>query len=339
MGANSKIEWTDHTFNPWMGCTRVSEGCVNCYAEAMMDHRMQKVQWGPKGERIRTSRHNWAQPLKWNAWCAKHNIRQRVFCASLADIFDDHPSILPEWRADLWKLIAETPHLDWLLLTKRPQNWPAYLPTIEPRLMFSSIRLGVTIENDAARKARAHILALASNLGWPTFISYEPALGPVDWSFLKDLSSPVYGGGGPRSGGGGASEASDTWLIAGGESGPAARPPHPDWFRAARDAAAAAHIPFFFKQWGEWAAVYDRDIEDPDWRRCDAVKLETPKGRWCNLTGGHGFHGERVIRVDRFGKKAAGRLLDGVEHSAFPPSTSASRTSGAAARSGTHPNT
>lgn len=108
------------------------------------------------------------------------------------------------------------------------------------------------------------------------------------------------------------------WVIVGGESGPGARPMHPDWARDLRDQCAAAGVAFFFKQWGEWTYPYDRDIEDPDWRRCDLVERGDPKGRWLNLAGGHGFHGERVVRATRVGKKIAGRLLDGVEHSAMP---------------------
>jgi len=108
------------------------------------------------------------------------------------------------------------------------------------------------------------------------------------------------------------------WVIVGGESGDRARPMHPYWARSLRDQCAAAGVPFFFKQWGAWTAVYDRDRDDPDWRRCDTVACRTPDGRWLNLDGGHGFHGERVVRVYRVGKKAAGRLLDGRTWDQFP---------------------
>jgi protein gp37 len=120
----SKIEWTDHTFNPWIGCQHVSPGCDHCYAEAMMDKRYGKVEWGTHGERKRTSDANWRQPIKWNAAARKfrkeHGRRPRVFCASLADVFDNKvPSL---WREDLFEVIRECRRLDWLLLTKRPQN-------------------------------------------------------------------------------------------------------------------------------------------------------------------------------------------------------------------------
>nr|WP_290369612.1 DUF5131 family protein [Cupriavidus laharis] len=124
MSQNSKIEWTDHTFNPWSGCTKVSPGCDHCYAEAMMDTRLHQVQWGPGAQRRRTSVANWRKPLQWNRshaeFFAQHGRRQRVFCASLADVFDN--AVDPGWRLDLLQLIADTPNLDWLLLTKRIGN-------------------------------------------------------------------------------------------------------------------------------------------------------------------------------------------------------------------------
>ena len=124
MGENSKIEWTTHTFNPWFGCQKVSPGCDHCYAEAMMDHRYGKVQWGPHGNRIRTSQANWRLPIKW----AKHanGSRPRVFCASLADWLDNR--VPWHWRIDLAGLIDATPQLDWLLLTKRIENFTKLAP-------------------------------------------------------------------------------------------------------------------------------------------------------------------------------------------------------------------
>ncbi len=145
---NSKIEWTDHTFNPWIGCQHVSPGCDHCYAEAMMDHRYGKVEWGPRGERKRTSEAYWKNPVKWNAnaraFKREHGHRPRVFCASLADVFDNQVS--PEWRRDLFALIRECPRLDWLILTKRPQNITKMLPSDWGR-GYQNGWLGVTAEN------------------------------------------------------------------------------------------------------------------------------------------------------------------------------------------------
>jgi len=121
MAENSAISWTDHTFNPWMGCTKVSEGCKNCYAERDFDKRRHLVEWGPGKPRVRTSEANWKKPLAWNRKAEKDGVRPRVFCASLADWLD--PEVPVAWLADLLALIQETPHLDWLLLTKRPQLW------------------------------------------------------------------------------------------------------------------------------------------------------------------------------------------------------------------------
>ena len=175
---NSKIEWTDHTFNPWIGCQKVSPGCDHCYAETMMDHRYGKVEWGPHGERKRTSVAYWKQPVKWNreagAFEQKHGHRPRVFCASLADVFDNQaPSA---WREDLFELIRKCDQLDWLMLTKRPQNIAKMLPS-DWGDGYPNVWLGVTAEDqqhfDQRWKYLQKIPAVIK------FISYEPALGPL----------------------------------------------------------------------------------------------------------------------------------------------------------------
>lgn len=228
MAENSAIEWTDHTFNPWIGCTRVSAGCQRCYAEALAK-RTGMVGWGPKADRHLTGPDNWSKPLKWQSKARKLGRRFRVFCASMADVFDDHPSIQPEWRRWLWALIFHTPDLDWLLLTKRPENWAFMLPTAEPGEAFAHVRLGVTIENQDAADQRGAIVQFASDIGWKTMISYEPALGSVNWA-------PFVSG---RSIG---------WMISGDESGHHRRQADQNWHREARDAAAAAGAPYLFKQ-------------------------------------------------------------------------------------------
>lgn len=125
MGENSTIEWTDHTFNPWVGCQKVSPGCDHCYAEGW-SKRSGMVQWGPHGERKRTSEANWRKPIKWAKAVGPGDKRPRVFCASLADVFDNR--VPTQWRAELFNLIESTPGLDWLLLTKRPENIRKMLP-------------------------------------------------------------------------------------------------------------------------------------------------------------------------------------------------------------------
>jgi protein gp37 len=124
MGSNSKIEWTDHTFNAWLGCDKVSPACDHCYAEAWANRTGQSELW--QGARRRTTAANWSEPLKWNREAAAAGRRARVFCCSLADVFDN--KVPNDWRADLWALIAETPALDWLLLTKRIGNVAKMLP-------------------------------------------------------------------------------------------------------------------------------------------------------------------------------------------------------------------
>ena len=175
MAQNSKIEWTDHTFNPWIGCQKVSPGCDHCYAETMMDHRYHKVQWGPHGQRVRTSEANWRGPLKWAK--AEGDIRQRVFCASLADVFDKQA---PQGaRKDLFLLIHKTPQLDWMLLTKRPENIARMLPA-DWGNGWPNVWLGTTCEDQQHFDRRWPILRDVPAA--VRFISYEPALGPWYWA-------------------------------------------------------------------------------------------------------------------------------------------------------------
>src|SRR5262249_10359176 len=152
---NSKIEWTTHTFNPWIGCQKVSPGCDHCYAEAMMDHRWGKVTWGPHGARVRTSEANWKQPLKWAKAAHASGTRPRVFCASLADVFDNE--VPGYYRGDLLNLIRKTPDLDWLLLTKRPENISRMLPDDWPA-RFPNVWLGATCEDQEHYDRRWPIL-------------------------------------------------------------------------------------------------------------------------------------------------------------------------------------
>lgn len=307
MAENSAIEWCDHTFNPWEGCQKVGPGCDHCYAETRNARFGGGIapNWGPAAPRRLTSDSNWHKPLGWQAqaavFFATHGRRQRIFCASLADWADN--AVPDAWRARLADRIRATPDLDWLLLTKRIGNAPVMLRSMFPDGVPPNVQLGITVVNQAELDRDVpRAIAVKNALGVRRlFLSIEPMLGPIRFA-------------GARA----------EWLlhidqiIVGGESGPRARPMHPDWARGVRDDCAAAGVPFLFKQWGEYAPVYDRDIEDPDWRRCAEVLRKFPRGRWLNLAGGHGFHGERVVYVDRPGKKAAGRLLDGVEHNGFP---------------------
>ncbi len=283
MAENSKIAWTDHTWNPWIGCTKVSDGCKFCYAEELMDHRYKRVIWGPMGTRVKTSPANWKEPVRWNKaqWyeCAAcgwrgSNIlpnpdegilgipyrcpechddvvqpaRQRVFCASLADVFEDNPQV-EEWREELLDLIENTPNLDWLLLTKRPEVYSRVMHAKwyggYPRNMWA----GISVENQAAAHERVpHLAEMWGSVSW---VSAEPLLGPIDFTL------PAYKNAAPMI------EYID-WVIVGGESGAKCRPMQLDWARSLRDQCKAAGRKFFMKQIGGHPDKRDQIADFPE---------------------------------------------------------------------------
>lgn len=244
MGNETKIEWTatlapdgtlvpGATFNPWVGCQKVSPGCDNCYAEGW-SKRSGMVKWGAGQERRRTSADYWRQPLKWNRHAEKSGVRRKVFCASLADVFDNQ--VDPMWRRDLWDLIMDTQWLDWLLLTKRPQNIVKMLPerwSWPERGHLSNVWLGTTVENqDEADRRIPHLLAVPAKVH---FLSCEPLLGPIEFKKVPGFNRvnlSLYG----------------WWVIAGGESGHHRRPMDLSWMRSLRDQCGIARVPFFGKQ-------------------------------------------------------------------------------------------
>jgi protein gp37 len=277
MAKNSKIEWTHHTFNPWWGCTRVSPACRHCYAEAFA-HRFGLGLWGKGSDRRLLGDSYWRQPLVWNRQAEANRTRARVFCASMADVFENLRELDPV-RDRLWALIDKTPHLDWLLLTKRPEavgdlvpwrgTWPA------------NVWLGATIENQKWAERRAPLL-----LKYPAvvrFVSCEPLLGPVDLG-------PWLSGG---------QHLSINWVIAGGESGHHARPTNPEWFEALRDQCHDHSVAFHFKQWGNW-------------RPLTADQMNGHKSRVLRSSEGQPIH---LVNI---GKKAAGRDLDGCHWDELP---------------------
>jgi protein gp37 len=216
---NSNISWTDNTFNPWLGCSKVSPGCANCYAEQLMDVRFGHVRWGPGNDRKRTSADTWRQPIRWNKQAAQRGTRIKVFCASLADVFDTE--VPDAWRDDLFALIRQTPCLDWQFLTKRPEHAVRYSARIA---WPSNAWLGTSVE-DQARADRARVITAVP--APVRFLSCEPLLGLVK----PDLTGI-------------------DWVIVGGESGPGHRPMNREWVTALRDQCRAAGVPYFFKQWG-----------------------------------------------------------------------------------------
>lgn len=233
MGDTTGISWCDATFNPWIGCTKVSEGCKFCYAERENARYGWAKGWGPTGERYPTSEANWAKPLAWNRKAAQEGKRLRVFCASLADVFEDRPE-LETWRDDLFRLIEVTDHLDWLLLTKRPENVIRMLPA---GFFLESLNVWIGTSAENQQRANERIPVLLDIPARVRFISVEPILGEV--SLVDALTNSVE-------------KYPIDWVICGGESGPSARPMDAAWARLLRDECKAADIPFHFKQWGEW---------------------------------------------------------------------------------------
>ncbi len=287
MGENTEISWSDHTFNPWTGCTKVSPACAHCYAESWAK-RTGIVKWGDSADRRRTTESYWKQPIKWNTEAYKSGERKRVFCASLADVFEDRPE-LKEWRRELFSLIYRTPYLDWLLLTKRPENILRMMGEACPRGADRSLRshlfLGTTVESQE-QASRIDYLVNCRLWARVLFLSVEPMLGPLDlfpWLHAVDEGLGYdYNMG-------------IDWVICGGESGGHARPMNPTWARSLRDQCVEAGVPFHFKQWGEFV----------------------PRATWGDSTGAKHIFDDGVF-VNRVGKKAAGRLLDGREWNEFP---------------------
>ena len=257
MGKNSHIEWTHHTFNPWWGCHKVSPACDHCYAE-LWAKRMGQSLWGTESPRRFFSDSHWREPLIWNEEARASGVRQRVFCASMADVFEHRADLKPQ-RIRLWKLIDNTPNLDWLLLTKRPQNiariapWGANWP--------ANVWLGTSVENQALAEKRLPFLL--KNPAVVRFLSCEPLLGSVDlrqW-FQRNGFYSI------------------DWVIVGGESGGSSRPMHPDWVTSLLHQCHDFEVPFHFKQWGQWvpaqgeAAIGARLIELNNERPVEMLRL------------------------------------------------------------------
>lgn len=230
MGQDSKIEWTHSTFNPWWGCVKISDGCKHCYAESFSKRYGHKI-WGVDAERRFFGDKHWNEPVKWNREAEKAGERRRVFCASMADVFEDRGD-LDVSRSQLFMLISQTPMLDWLLLTKRPQNIAKMLPPHWLRNPQSNVWLGTTCENqEQADKRIPELLQVPAAI---RFLSCEPLLGPVD---LLSASKDPFGG-----------IPGIDWVIVGGESGHGARPMAEMWARDLRDQCLRAGVPFFMKQ-------------------------------------------------------------------------------------------
>ncbi|WP_043588095.1 phage Gp37/Gp68 family protein [Geminisphaera colitermitum] len=313
MAENSKIEWCDHTVNFWWGCTlallsdgKLSEECRNCYALLLSKlFSRGKATWGQSGKRW--IRHEAARRelYKIDKRANERGVHERVFINSMSDTFEDRDD-LNEARGFLWDACKFVTNLDILLLTKRPENVLRMVPPAWLKDWPTHVWIGTTTGTQQAADERIpHLLSIPARV---RFLSVEPMLGPVDIEeHLDDQidggyvlgSSPIH------------------WVICGGESGPGARPMHPDWSRSMRDQCAAAGVPFFWKQWGDWREPLPGEEYDTSKGRAGSPPafIVAPDGSV------HCYHNDRTeggAVMLRVGKKAAGRLLDGVEHDEFP---------------------
>jgi protein gp37 len=227
MGKNSKIQWTDHTFNPWVGCQKVSAGCAHCYAEREMTRKTRWANaWGPpaSSERLRTTEAYWRKPFRWQLEAKENGTAPKVFCGSLCDVFEDNRQV-EHWRIELFEhVICETPHLTWLVLTKRPERALEFFNN-RPELLTGNIWMGTSAEDQETYDERkGDLCAIEAE---KIFLSLEPLILPVN----LDLDYyPV------------------DWVIVGGESGPDYRLTDMKWVRSIRDQCQDAGVPFFFKQ-------------------------------------------------------------------------------------------
>jgi protein gp37 len=336
MADNTKIEWTDATWNPITGCQIVSDGCKNCYAMQLAGTRLAHTpsrtgltRKNAAGKHIwtgetRFNRETLDQPLRWKR-------PRRIFVCAHGDLFAE--SVPTDWIDQVFAIMALAPQHTFQVLTKRPERMREYLAPYDARRAnglgqavidlgydgplealswpLPNVWLGVSVEDQATADARIpHLLATPAAIRW---ISAEPLLGPVDvrqmiystntracsLDALSGHFSPM-----PiehlahRSAYARVPDpiAALDWVVVGGESGPGARPMHPDWARSLRDQCAAAGVPYFFKQWGEWVPAFVRDLTHLD--------RITPKSFGANM--------------ERAGKARAGRTLDGITHDAWP---------------------
>ncbi|MGB0410161.1 MAG: phage Gp37/Gp68 family protein [Pikeienuella sp.] len=356
----SKIEWTERTWNPIVGCSVTSPGCTNCYAMGMAA-RIERMGGAPQYDGLTTP--SKAGPV-FNGKVAlaekallgplKRKKPTMWFVNSMGDLF--HENVPDEWIDRVFAVMALTPQHTYQVLTKRSARMREYvtqLPGYTWRLFNSAkdagiegiadklqrfhqplpnVWLGVSAEDQT--RADERIPDLLDTPAAVRFVSYEPALGPIDFQTIPHGDLRPYPGTINALNGkhhmpedhanepGGAYFQAPyklDWIIAGGESGKSARPMHPDWARQTRDQCDEAGTAFFFKQWGAWEVDIDRDKDDPDWRADYTLANRKPdKYRHINLEGGQGFHGDRLHQMRRTGKKSAGRTLDGVTHDQFP---------------------
>ena len=255
MSKNTKIEWCDSTFNPWLGCSPVSPACDHCYAERIA--RQYRMNCFGRNPRKITTDVNWKKPLAWNRNAERAGTRQSVFCGSMCDVFEARPELIRE-RERLWNLVELTPALDWLILTKRPENIHTMLRSRDWYLRMPHVHIGVTAENQKTLNERVRYGVAATDaalyLQGRVFLSMEPLLGSVDISHHAK------------------SQTLDA-VIVGGESGPNARPMHPDWVRALRDQCAGGGCAVLFQAVGR---IRINPILNGRWQSAGVSMLRQP---------------------------------------------------------------
>lgn len=343
MAKVTKISWAHSTFNPWIGCQKVSAACENCYAEGVAK-RMGKKLWGKDAERMMTGDAYWDEPIRWNEEAGRRSEPWRVFCGSLCDVMEDRRD-LDERRDMLWELIGETPNLTWLLLSKRPENFLKLTPEEWHGAWPKNVWALTTAENQRRLDERLpHLLKVPAEVRG---LSIEPLLGPITLpetalpclnckgrGWVLPFFSADYGvpckpcqdraralGAGPFSARQKIVFDTIQWVICGGESGGGARPMHPRWAKDLRDQCAKHAVAFFMKQWGEWLPISDCPNELHESLYKPPPKRDPEAIRRCKVANDViGFDGRSrkdyaqgsdAMLMFRVGAKRAGRLLDG----------------------------
>jgi protein gp37 len=306
MGKNTGIEWTDHTFNPWWGCSHAgSPACDHCYAREVA-RRFSSESCFDKASRRTFGERHWNEPRRWDRAAARAGVRHKVFCGSMCDVLEDVGRVFPE-RAKLYQLIADTPNLDWLLLTKRPENAQLHLP----RHWFaerwpSNVWFGTTVEN--ANVAPKRLRALLQVPAPIRFVSAEPLLGEIDFRpWMPGVHDETCDMGVDCTCGALDPSEAINWVIVGGESGVQARPTDPEWVIWILEQCRQREVPLFFKQWGRWMPAkhgWDKD------KLCGPVDLPD----WPTV-GTRTEHGHKFYAV---GKRHAGACIGGTTYKEFP---------------------
>jgi protein gp37 len=290
MADGTGIEWTDATWNPITGCMVKSPGCINCYAMTLAGTRLRNHPSRAGLTREVNGHHVWTGEVRFNEEWLDQPIRwtrpRDIFVVAHGDLA--YEKVPDEWIGKIFHVMRMTEQHRFKVLTKRPDRLARFLArSIQT---YSNVWIGTSVERQQEATERVGHLATIAAMGWNTWVSFEPALGPVDWSGWEFIR----------------------WMVSGGESGPDSRPTHPDWHRATRDWCAANSIPYFFKQWGSWLPGENNGVLLAQWQDGTEGSHIHEKAEWRHF-GTPGDLGAFALRI---GKKAAGASLDGREHKA-----------------------